>query len=134
MSGMSSLDEKISQFESLIDDMKAETREGHATLKLMQRERREIERLLSSKEIKQLVDERVAEVVGTHLEKIGPEIREQTNLIYGRVGEQIDKLIDLSLGKEFARQKGREDIRPALALKLREWIREITGLEEASIP
>lgn len=132
--GVSNLEMRISQFETLLDEMKAETREAHSALKFLQRERKEIERLLGSKEIKKLVDARVSEVVGGHLEKIGPEIREQTNLIYARVGEQIDKLIDLSLGREFARQKGREDIRPALAEKLREWIREITGLEEASKP
>lgn len=132
--GMSNLEERIAQFEKLMEEMKEETREAHSALRFLQREKKEIERLLGSKEIKKMVDDRVAEVVGEHLEKIGPEIREQTNLIYAKVGNQIDKLIDLSLGREFARQNGREDIRPALAEKLRIWIREITGLEEASKP
>lgn len=132
--GMSNLEMRISQFEILLEEMRTETMEARSTLKQMQRERREIERLLSSKEIKKLVDDRVHEVVVAHLEKIGPEIREQTTLIYDRVGKQIDKLIDLSLGKEFSKEHGREDIRPALAFKLREWIREVTGLKEASLP
>jgi chromosome segregation ATPase len=119
------LEERIAKFESLLEEMKESIRESHSTLKEMRNERREIERLLSSKELKQMVNDRVNDVVKTELDKIGPEIRAQTNRIYDKVGEQIDKLIDLSMGKEFAVANNREDIRPQLAEKLRVWIREI---------
>lgn len=134
MSGAESLEERISYFETLLDDMKNETQEAHSVLKLIKHERKDIERLLGSKEIKKMVDDRVSEVVKEHLDKIGPTIRDQTNLIYNKVGQQIDKLIDLSLGKEFSHTHGREDIRPLLALKLKQWIREVIELEKAATP
>jgi len=127
--GPSALEKRIERFEELLEELKGSTREVHEALQQVKYERKEIERLLSSKEIKTLVEDRVNQVVKTELERIGPEVRKQTNLIYAKVGQQIDKLIDLSLGKEFSTRNGRDDLRPRLAAKMKEWIREI--VEEA---
>jgi uncharacterized protein YdhG (YjbR/CyaY superfamily) len=122
--GVQTLEEKIERFETLLEEMKEATREAHSSLKALNKERKEIERLLSDKKIKEMLDARIDEVVGTELRKIGPEIKERTTLIYDRVGAEIDKLIDLSLGKDHATQSGREDVRPGLATSLHEWLRE----------
>jgi uncharacterized protein involved in exopolysaccharide biosynthesis len=122
--GISSLDQRIARFEELLEEMKEATQEAHSALKQMRIERREIERFLST-ETKQMIEQRVDDIVKKELDHIGPTIREQTNQIYDRVGHEIQRLIDISLGKEFAHANGREDIRPMLALKLRIWLQEI---------
>lgn len=122
--GIKSLEEKIDQFLELIEEMKEVTREAHSTLKMMQKERREFERYISTEGKKQIND-RVDETVKNELDKIGPIIREQTNQIYDRVNKEVDKLIDLCIGKEFSFKRDHEDLRPLLADKLREWIKEI---------
>lgn len=119
------LEERIAHFEGLLELMKAATRESHSVLKEIKTERKEIERLLSSKEVRQLVHDRIDEVVKAELEKIGPELKKQSGRIYDRVERQVDLLIDLSMGREFSIANGREDIRPQLAKKLRAWIREV---------
>jgi hypothetical protein len=122
--GLSQLEQRIDQFEKLLEEMKEATREAHGVLKQVRIEHREIERLLSHN-AKQMVDDRVAHIVKEELAKIGPEIRKQSNLIYDKVGKQIDKIIDLSLGKEFSSVNGREDLRPELAEKLKVWLMEV---------
>lgn len=114
----------IAHFEALLEEMKVQTREAHSALKQVRLERREIDKLLSTS-VKEMVDHRTDEVVKAELDKIGPMVREQTSLIYSKVGKEIDKLIDLALGKEFSTTHNREDLRPQLAKKLRVWIREI---------
>lgn len=126
--GPSQLEQRIEHFEDLLRQMRQETREAHSVLKQLRLERRDIERHMIT-QTKKMVEERTDEVVQTELDKIGPQIREQTNLIYAKVGHQIDALIDLSLGKEFSHRNNREDLRPQLAEKLREWIREIIDKE-----
>lgn len=122
--GPQSLEEKIEHFESLLEQMKEATRESHSVLKALTKERERIEKLLADKTTKELLHKHIDEVVTKELQKIGPEIREKTSLIYGRVGSEIDKLIDLSLGKEHAKAHGREDVRPGLAKAMHEWLRE----------
>jgi hypothetical protein len=123
--GVETLEQKIEKFESLLIEIKERQREGHELLKELRTERREIERLLSTKELKKMVEDRVDEVVRTQLQEIGPEIERQCHRIYDRVGQQVDKIIDLSMGKEYSTVHGREDIRPLLAEKLKEWIKEV---------
>lgn len=125
--GMTHLEHKINQFQNLLEEMKEETREAHSTLRMIRRERKEIDRMFKG-DVKVLINKRVDETVRTELDKISPQIRAQTNLIYDKVGNQIDKLIRLCLGTELSSAPGHEDIRPELAAKLREWIDEI--LEE----
>lgn len=122
--GISQLDQRIQRFEELLEEMKEATREAHSALKQLIHQRKDIDKFLSD-EGKRMVEEKVEKVVKTELDKIGPQVREQTSLIYTKVGKEIDKLIDLSLGKEFAIQHNREDLRPELAVKLREWILEV---------
>lgn len=122
--GITSLEQKIELFEDLLKQMKEATREAHEALKPLQKERREVERLLKDGP-KDRVNEEISAVVVAELKKIGPEIEERSQAIYKKVGEQIDKLIDLSMGKEFATDHGREDLRPALAKKLGIYIREV---------
>lgn len=132
MADVTALELRINQLNEALEEMREATREAHVAIKGLRDERKQIQQILQGKEVKDMVNDRVNEVVKTELDKIGPEIRRRTNLIYERVGEQINKLIDLSLGKEFATAHNRSDVRPELAAKLREWIKEVTGLEEAS--
>src|SRR5580765_28247 len=111
--GISQLDQRIARFEELLAEMKEATREAHSVLKQLRIEHREIEKFLSTAG-KDMVEKRVDEVVKTELDKIGPAVREQTSLIYQRVGREIDRLIDIALGKEFAIQHNRSDLRPEL--------------------
>jgi uncharacterized protein YukE len=122
--GISHLDQRIARFEELLAEMKEETREAHSTLKEIRTQRREIDQLLGS-DVRQMVDARVDAVVKGELDKIGPQIREQTSRIYARVNREVDKLIDICLGKEFSSVHDREDLRPQLAEKLREWLKEV---------
>lgn len=130
--GPSMLEQRIAHFEELLEQMKAETREAHSVLKQIRNERKEVERLMSTN-AKDMVERRVDEVVGKELEKIGPEVRKQTSLIYSKVGKEIDKIIDICLGKEYSQINGREDLRPQLAEKLRDWIRELIMKEEGIV-
>lgn len=126
--GMSNLEKRIVQFELLLEEMDKAKKEAHEILHDLRLEKKIIEKLLTT-DVKKMVETRVDEVVTTELKQIGPEVRKQTSLIYSKVGTQIDKLIDISMGKEFAVANGREDLRPALAAKLREWLREIVDDE-----
>jgi regulator of replication initiation timing len=119
------LEERIAKFESLLEEMKEATRECHETLKSIKLERKEIENLLASRELRSMVNDKVSEAVKAELDAVGPQIRKLTEDLYDRVGTEVDKLIDICLGKEFSVSKGREDLRPELAVKLREWLREI---------
>jgi hypothetical protein len=129
MSGLEKLEMRIRELEEKVEEMREATREANMTLRDMKIERREVERLLSMGEIKKLIDDRVGEVVKTELDRIGPEIREHTKLIYNKVGEQIDKLIGLSLGKELSIKGKNADLRPRLAERMKFWIREIMQSE-----
>lgn len=122
--GPSQLEQTIATFEALLAEMKDVTREAHSTLKQLRHERREIDRMLAG-DVKDMIDRRVDEVVKTELDRIGPEIHAQTSRIYARVSTEVQKLIDLSLGKEFVKANGREDLRPQLAAKMRQWIQEV---------
>lgn len=125
MSDVSSrLEETINKFERLLDEMKEETREAHAVLKQLHIVERSIKKLLST-DVKKLVDDESSVIIRAELEKLGPSLREQTNHIYDRVGREVDKIIDLCMGKEFATANNREDLRPELAAKLRLWLKEI---------
>lgn len=122
--GLTRLEERINEFNALLEEMRQETREAHSVLKQLHHAQREIERMLQ-KDVKKMVDDRAGEIISKELAELGPGIRKQTNLIYDKVGREIDKLIDLSMGKEFARQRDHEDLRPELAKKLKAWLREI---------
>jgi Glu-tRNA(Gln) amidotransferase subunit E-like FAD-binding protein len=128
--GLTNLEQKIKQFEDAILELKLATREAHSVLKELKREHKEIENLFKGEDVKLLVKNRVDEVVSTQLEEIGPQIRKQTNLIYDKVGNQIDKIIDIALGKEFSVNHNRADLRPELAAKMRIWIREVISSED----
>lgn len=124
-----SLEAQIKRFEELLAEIDESVRKGHEFLKDLKNERKEAEKLYDNGEIKGMVRKRVDAMVVSELGKIGPEIREETNKIYAQVGREIDRLIDLAMGKEFATRHGREDIRPQLAEKLREWLLEIVHEE-----
>ena len=127
--GPSVLERNIERFEALLEEMKEATREAHSALGEIRRERREIERMFKGQDVADLVERRVDEVVTTKLDEIGPQVAKQTSLIYDKVGKEIDKLLDIALGKEFSRVHDREDLRPELALKMRIWMREVIDKE-----
>jgi len=118
------LEAKINQFEASIREMKEATREAHSVLKQLRQERKEIERIMST-EVKAMVNKRAEDTVKEELDKIGPEIHRLTDTLYSRVQTELDKMVDLCLGKEFSIKHGREDLRPDLARNLRRWIVEI---------
>jgi len=122
--GMSKLEETINKFERLLAEMREETRRAHEVLKDLHTVERSVKHLLSTEAAK-MVDELVEKLVKEELEKIGPELVEYSTRIYDRVGREVDKIIDICLGKEFSSQHNRADLRPALAEKLREWLEEI---------
>ncbi|HSW90016.1 MAG TPA: hypothetical protein VLH19_04050 [Patescibacteria group bacterium] len=119
-----SLEEQINKFETALAEMRDEIRVAHEAIRALRDERRLVQELLKADDIKKMVTERVSEVVKAELDRLGPEMREYTNQIYDRVGKQIDILIDLSLGKENSKRSDTEDLRPALALHLRKWLKE----------
>lgn len=122
--GVSIIERRIEEFKRALEDMREATSEAHSVLKQIREERREIEKLHKGDDVAKQVETRVNEVIVKKLEEIGPQIDKQTNHIYRKVGEQIDKLIDLSMGEEFSRDHERLSIRPGLAVKLKQWIRE----------
>jgi transposase-like protein len=133
--GISKLEETINNFERLLQEMRDETREAHAVLKQLRITQREIERLITT-DVKNLIDDEVNKIVKEELDKIAPRLREQTSAIYDRVGNQVDKLIQISLGREFSATRNGSDLRPQLARHLREWIMEIIteeGLNDGSL-
>lgn len=127
--GLNMLERRIKQFEDALEEMRLTTSEAHSALKQLREERRLIENLLKGDDVKKLVSLRVNEVIVTTLDEIGPHIRQQTNEIYAKVGEQIDKLIDIALGDEFAKEHDRIGLRSQLAVKLKIWIREVIDKE-----
>jgi transposase-like protein len=133
--GISKLEETINNFERLLQEMRDETREAHAVLKQLRITQREIEKLITT-DVKNLIDDEVNKIVKEELDKIAPRLREQTSAIYDRVGNQVDKLIQISLGREFSATRNGSDLRPQLARHLREWIMEIIteeGLNDGSL-
>ena len=98
---ITALESKINQFEASIREMKEATSEAHSVLKQLRQERKEVERLMST-EKKTLIHNRVDVMVKTELDKIVPELNEQTDKIYAKVGQQTDKLIALCLGNELS--------------------------------
>lgn len=109
---------------NLVADLKDAMREAREVLKDVRSERKAIEHLLGPS-AKAAVEEKIGALVRQELAEIAPQLRRQSDAIYQRVGNQVDKLIDLAMGKEFSSARGREDNRPLLAAKLREWIDEV---------
>lgn len=129
MSGLEKLEMRIRELEEKVEEMREATRHANMLLRDLKTERKEVERLLGMGEVKKLIDDRVGEVVTFELDRIGPEIREHTKLIYDKVGEQIDKLIAIMLGKEGSTKGTNEDLRPKLAERMKFWIREVMQSE-----
>lgn len=121
--GMSELEKNIKRFEGILEELNFATRDAHAVLKDMREERRIVERMMHD-DVKKRVNDKTDKVVRDELERIGPEVRKRTVMIYERVDEQIQKVIDIALGKELSTKKGKKDLRPILAEKLREFINE----------
>lgn len=128
MPGIDHLEAKIAQLEELMEELDAKKRDANATLKLLQKERREVEAYLKTVG-KKMVEEEVTRVVKTELDIMGPKLRAHADGIYDTIRENVDKIVDLSLGKEFAISHDRVDLRPLLAEKLRLWIKEIIRTE-----
>lgn len=129
--GLNMLERRIEEFKQALEDMKTSTSEAHSVLKQIRQERREVERLLSTPEIRKLVHDAVSKVVQEELEKLAPELREQSNHIYNKVSKEVDRLLNLSLGKVLSEKRGEEDLRPILAEKFRQWMREIIEQDES---
>lgn len=119
-----SLEEQINKFETALAEMREEVRMAHEATRAARTERKELERLLQNEEIKKMVHDRVDHTVKAELDKIAPEIRSYSTKLYEHVGVEIDRLIELSLGKVGSTKVGTEDIRPKLASHLKEWLRQ----------
>lgn len=124
MAALTSLDEKIADMKAAADDMRSVVSEGHAFLKDLRTERREIERLLEPRAAA-LVEEHLTRLVKEGMAELGNVLHVQSQGIYERVQGQVDKLINLCLGPEHALGRGKvEDLRPRLAAMLRLWLRD----------
>lgn len=124
MTGLAKLEETIAKLEAATEECRQATREAHEAWQQLREERKEVDRLLGQRAA-DLVEDRVAALVKTELEAIGPQLRDLSNGLYDRMAREADRLVDLCLGKEWAVEHGREDLRPRLAAKLREWIVEV---------
>lgn len=129
---LAKLEEKIAALEEAAESLKKETQEAHGVLKDIRAERKIVQRLMGD-DIRKMVEERVAAVVKEELDQLGPQLRDQTSQIYDKVGNEIDKLIRICLGREYSDRIGKEDLRPKLAARLRETILEVMAeAEEAT--
>lgn len=129
MSGLEKLEMRIRELEEKVEEMREATREANMMLRDLKAERKQVEKLLGQGELKKMVNDRVETVVSAELERIGPEIRNYSSSIYDKVGEQVDKLIEIMLGKETSTRGAHADLRPQLAEKMKVWIREIIESE-----
>lgn len=128
MPGIDHLEAKIAELHEIMEQLQAEKRDANSTLKLLQKERREAEQWVRTVG-KQMVEEAVTRVVKEELDILGPKMREHTNSIYDKIGVETDRLIDLCLGADYTAAKGRPDLRPQLAEKLKIWVLEIIRKE-----
>lgn len=128
MPGIRTLEENIARLEAAMAETRQVIREAHESVQAAREERKQIEQLLDST-AKELVDKHISKIVIDKLDRIGPELEKQSAAIYDKVGREVDRLIDLCMGAKFARDHGREDLRPALAAKLSTWLQEIISEE-----
>lgn len=128
MPGIEHLEAKIAELHELMEQLQAEKRDANSTLKLLQKERRDTERYLRTTGHK-MMDEAVTRLIKAELDIMGPAMRTHTNAIYDKIGTEVDRLINLCLGAEYTGKKGRPDLRPQLAEKLRIWVKEVIRQE-----
>lgn len=128
MPGIEHLEAKIAELHELMEQIQEERREANSTLKLLQKERRESERYLRTVG-KEMMEEAFSNMLKAELDLLGPRMREHTNSIYDKIATETDRLIDLCLGAEYSASKGRPDLRPQLAEKLKIWVFEIIRQE-----
>lgn len=128
MPGIEHLEAKIAQLEEIMEQLDASKRDARSTLKLLQKERREVEQYMRTIG-KEMVEEAVTRVVKAELDIMGPKMREHTNAIYDKIGTETDRLINLCLGGAYTGTKGAPDLRPQLAEKLKVWVLEIIRQE-----
>lgn len=128
MPGIEHLEAKIAELHELMEELDAKKRDANSTLKLLQKERRETERYLRTTG-HEMMEEAVTRLVKAELDLLGPKMKEHTNAIYDKIGTEVDRLINLCLGAEYTGKKGRPDLRPQLAEKLRVWALEIIRQE-----
>lgn len=126
MAGITTLEQNIARLEKATADAREATREAHEAVKDLREERKQVDYLLGHRAV-DLVDERIGKLVKDQLDQLGPGLAAHSQQIYQRVTEQADKLVNICLGPEWSTRNGKEDLRPALAAKLREWLREEMG-------
>lgn len=122
MAGIEELNKTIERFEKAQQDLREESRKAHEVIQAVKEQRKALEREVQ--DIFDAFDKKIEEYVKKELAEIGEQADKAADQIYDKVGRQIDILIELSLGKHLSRRNKVEDIRPALAEKLGEWIRE----------
>lgn len=128
MPGIDHLEAKIAQLEEIMEQLQAEKRDANSTLKLLQKERREAEQWLRTAG-KEMIEEDIVRLLKAELDLLGPKMKAHTDAVYDKIGAEVDRLIDLCLGADYAAKKGRPDLRPLLAEKLRLWVFEIIRQE-----
>lgn len=124
MPGIEHLEAKIAELREIAEELDASKRDARSTLKLLQKERRDTEVYMRTI-VKDMIDESVGRLVKAELDILGPKMREHTSGIYDKINDEVDNLINLSLGEPFSKKENRKDLRPLLAENLRIWILEI---------
>lgn len=128
MAGIEHLEAKIAQLEEIMEELDAKKRDANSTLKLLQKERRDTEAYLRTAG-KEMIEESIVRLLKKELDILGPKMKAHTDGIYDKIGSEVDRLIDLCLGADYSVSKGRPDLRPQLAAKLRIWVLEIIRQE-----
>lgn len=122
MPGLEDLNRSIERFEKASADLREACREAHTATKEAIQARKALEK--ASQDAVERFDRMIEDYAAKELSQLGEKATEASNHIYDKVGEQIDILINTSLGKHMSRSGRKEDLRPALAAKLRWWIQE----------
>lgn len=123
MPGLTDLEENIARLERATEDARQATREAHEAVADLRRAEKAVRDLLDQKLLAQLVDEGMAEAIHDGLELLGANFKQASEGVYAKVNEQVDLLVNLSLG----RPGKHGDLRPKLSMALRKIVAEEMG-------
>jgi undecaprenyl pyrophosphate synthase len=122
MPGLEDLEKTIKRFEDASAKLREESRLAHEAAKAAKEQRQQLEQ--SRKDILDSVDKIIERHVAKQMEVLGFKAQKASAVMYKKVGDEIDIMINTALGKRLTRSGRHEDLRPKLAEMLGIWIRE----------
>lgn len=123
MPGLEDLEKSIQRLEQASANCREEARKAHEAAQACKEERKALE--AAKKDILDEWDKLLEAHVVKELASIGEQADAASAKIYEKVGDQIDILINLTLGEKLTRKKNKVDLRPVLAAGLRKLIDDI---------